>query len=160
MRYLLIFVNKNSFFSLLFLLFSTAPFFSSAQQFNIKQFDENLNLSSYLLQNQPNIDSLIKTLPKDYKMDSISAFKCYVKDKLNRKIVVYLHIKSLKIVYVELHESQKNFQDLNNYLTNTKNFTYIGSERNCDYLNDKTLSITLCSGMKDGIMIHVSLFEE
>lgn len=130
----------------------------SAQAFNIKQFEKNLYLSQYLLQKQPKRDSLSKILPKEFKLDSITAFNYYIKDKFNQKIVVYLHIESLKIVYVELFENQHNYNDIKDYLINKKNYIWSASEHNCDYLNNKILSMTLCPRMKEGVMIHVSLY--
>ncbi len=128
----------------------------SAQAFNIKQFDKNLYLSQYLLQIQPKRDSLLKILPKEYKLDSITAFNYYIKDKFNQKITVYLHIESLKIVYIELFESQQNYKAMKDYLINKKKYTWFASEHNCDYLNNKKINITLCPGMKEGVMINIS----
>lgn len=130
-----------------------------AQTFDIKQFEKNLYLSQYLLQKQPDRDTLLKNIPKDYKIDSISPFNYYFRDKFNQKITVYLHIESLKIVYIELFDKQENYKDLKDYLIQKKKFVWNISEHNCDYLNNKKFLITICPGMKEGVMIHISLYD-
>jgi len=138
----------------LFISFYTAK----AQVFNPKDFDSKLSLSELLLTKQPNREALLKILPKEFKIDSLQKFKYFLKDSLGNAITVYLHIETLKIVYVEFFEKPITHKDLYAYIQK-QNYVWIGSEHNCDYMNNKKLAIVICPGMEKGMMVNISKYD-
>ena len=133
-------------------------FNSKAQSFNQKNFDSKLGLSEILLTKQPTRDALSKILPKEFKIDSLQKFKYFLKDSIGNAITVYLHIETLKIVYIEFFEKPLSHKDLYAYLQQIK-YEWIGSEHNCDYLNNKKISIVICPGMEKGMMVNISKYD-
>jgi len=132
---------------------------SKAQSFNAKNFEIKVKLSELLLAKQPSRDSLIKILPRGYKIESLKEFQYVLKDSSSIIMTAYLHIKTLKIVYVEFYENQSFKTELYDYLIKQNKFDYVASEHNCDYLNNKKISFTICPGMKEGLMINISKYD-
>lgn len=132
---------------------------SKAQTFNPNNFNIKLNLSELLLTKQPTREKLQSLLPKEFGIDSLQEFKYFLKDSMGIPVIVYLHIKTLKIVYIEFYENQLFQKDMYDYIIQKKSFDWIGSEHNCDYFNNKKTAIVICPGMEKGMMIHISKYD-
>jgi len=149
--------------TILKLFFSFIVIFNScllkAQSFNPKNFDSKVRLSEFLLMKQPSRDSLERMLPSGYKIESLKEFQYVLKDSSGVILTAYLHIKTLKIVYVEFYEKQEYKKELYDYLTKNKNFEYVASEHMCDFMNNKKISFTICPGMEEGMMINISKYD-
>ena len=130
-----------------------------AQTFNAKNFESKVRLSEFLLMKQPSRDSLERLLPAGYKIEALKEFQYVLKDSSGIILTAYLHIKTLKIVYVEFYEKQEYKKELYDYLTKNKNFEYVASEHMCDFMNNKKISFTICPGMEEGMMINISKYD-
>ncbi len=127
----------------------------------LSDFEEKFLLARKLLQEQPVRNQLINFL-KDYhfEIDSLSNFHYYLKDKSNNPFTIYLHIETLKIVYVEFTEPSNLREEITKYLTK-KEYSFLGSQHLCDYWIEKgaeyaSLMLMPNDMEKQSFKIHVS----
>ena len=124
-----------------------------AQHFNANEFEEKVAQAAKLLIFQPVPKHVTEFLMDGFKLDSIEEFKYHLSDPQGNPITAVLHIKTLKIVYVEFTQSNATFADVKQFLVKRK-FEWVGSEHLWNYFNDKRFAI----GISPGMMVHVSMY--
>ena len=132
---------------------------ANAQNTGLQKFENKLKLSELLLSKQFSREDLTNAAPSGLKVVALKEHEYIFKDKFGSTITAHLHIESLKVVYVEFEESLSVQHELYEYLLDTKNFELLGTEHNCDYLNNKIISISLCPGNGDGITVQVTKYQ-
>lgn len=133
---------------------------TNSQNFNVSLFNKFLKQAEVLLDKQPEHDSVKNCLIHDFKVEELAEFEYKLKDKNNYVIDAHLHIDNLSIVYVNFQIQKEDHSKLLKYLINTKGYEWIGSEHNCDYLNNKKYTIVLIPNLPDKITVQVGKFNE
>lgn len=128
----------------------------NSQIFYQNRFQKKIDFCETILYEQPNQENIKDFLPLRFKIDSIIENEYHIKDNTGKNIIVFLHIETKEIVYIEFYEPNENFSEIKKYLMEEKNYEWPISEHNCDYLHNDKLLLTLCPGMRPGVMIQVS----
>jgi hypothetical protein len=126
--------------------------------FDPEKFSDKMRFAITLLNKQPKQRDLVKLLPANITIDSLQEFKYFFRYMGIDPITADLHLQSHRIVLVEFSEEENNLKALTSFI-HTK-YTYMGSEHNCDYYNDKKTSIVIIPGMNKKTLIHVSRYEK
>jgi hypothetical protein len=139
---------------LLFLLVS-CPVLLNSQRFNSTEFEERVKMAGTLLVLQPTGKQVKESLPPGFTLDYTEEFKYHIKDPQRNSVTAYLHITTLKVVYVEFSEPKATFVEIQKFLTDVKKFEWVGSEHLWNYFNDKKFAIAISPEMT----VHVSLYD-
>ncbi len=122
-------------------------------------FDLKLKFSTALVNDQPSKEQLLKWMPENFTIDSLTELVYYSKSTDYKAITVHLHLKTKEIVYVDFFENEIGVKDITTFLLKEKNYEYMASEHNCDYFNNKENAIQMCPGLDEGTMIDVSKYK-
>ena len=125
-----------------------------------KMLELKLKFSTSLVNDQPSVEKLLKWMPDNFTIDSLTEFKYCFKALDYTTITAHLHLETRKIVYVEFFETEKEVKEITRFLLKEKGYKYVASEHMCDYFNNKKNAIQMCPGMEKGTMIDVSKYEK